>query len=153
MAVPIGVPGGGVWGQVQVGGGGGSPLENEGKRGGVGRVGGGVGTGKGTGKSMRKLCRNYLLATCPLVSPRRMVVPVHLHNFSSVSRRGGRNKGGRTQMRANANKRRQTLTNASKRRGENASKHEQMWTNANKRLHPPLFQERKRHTNMNLFGR
>ena len=40
----------------------------------------------------------------------------------SVSRRGGRNKGGCKQMRANANKRRQTLTNASKRRGENASK-------------------------------
>ena len=37
---------------------------------------------------------------------------------SSVPRRGGRNKGGHKQMRANANKRRQTLTNASKRRGD-----------------------------------
>ena len=46
-------------------------------------------------------------------------------------------------MRANASKRRQTRTNASKRRGEtqaNASKREQTWTNANKRLHPPLLQ-------------
>ena len=34
MALPIGVPGGGVWGQVQVGGGGWVPLENEGKGGG-----------------------------------------------------------------------------------------------------------------------
>ena len=63
--------------------------------------------------------------------------------IKSVSRRGGRNKGGRKQMRANANKRRQTLTNASKRRGENAranaSKREQTWINANKRLHPPPF--------------
>ena len=32
------------------------------KGGGVRRVGGGVGTSKGTGKSMRKLCRNYLIA-------------------------------------------------------------------------------------------
>ena len=41
MRAPIGVPGGGVWGRVQVGGGGGFPVENEGKKGkGVGRVGG-----------------------------------------------------------------------------------------------------------------
>ena len=56
-----------------------------------------------------------------------------------MSRRGGRNKGGRKQMRANPNKRRQTQTNASKRRGENASKREQTWTNASKRLHPPFL--------------
>ena len=31
VGVPIGVPGGGVWGRVQVGGGGGFPLENEGQ--------------------------------------------------------------------------------------------------------------------------
>ena len=46
-------------------------------------------------------------------------------SLNSVSRRGGRNKGGRKQMRANASKRRQTRTNASKRRGANASKREQ----------------------------
>ena len=54
----------------------------------------------------------------------------------SVSSRGGRNKGGRKQMRANANKRRQTRTNASKRRGENASKRGQTQTNA---YTPPLY--------------
>ena len=55
----------------------------------------------------------------------------------SVSRRGGRK-----QMRANANKRRQTLTNASKRRGENASKRKQTRANVDKRkqtLTPPLY--------------
>ena len=60
----------------------------------------------------------------------------------SVTQRGA-TKGGHKQMRANANKRRQTLTNASKRREAktqaNASKREQTWTNANKRLHPPFF--------------
>ena len=64
--------------------------------------------------------------------------------FLSVTQRGGRNKGGRKQMRANASKRRQTRTNAErKRRAQtqaNATKREQKWTNANKRLHPPLFQ-------------
>ena len=62
-----------------------------------------------------------------------------------VSRRGGRNKGGRKQMRANANKRRQTLTNASKREQTraNASKRGQTQTNAYTPLicgfgHPPL---------------
>ena len=60
----------------------------------------------------------------------------------SVSRRGGRNKGGRKQMRANASKRRQTRTNASKRRGANASKREQTWANVDKRkqtLTPPFI--------------
>ena len=55
---------------------------------------------------------------------------------------GGRNKGGRKQMRANANKRRQTLRNASKRRGENASKRKQTRANTDKRkqtLAPPLL--------------
>ena len=54
----------------------------------------------------------------------------------SVSRRGGRNKGGLKQMRANASKRRQTRTNASKRRGkmcENSSKRKQTQANASKR--------------------
>ena len=51
----------------------------------------------------------------------------------SVSRRGGRNKGGRKQMRANANKRRQMSTNASKRRGENASKRKLTRANVDKR--------------------
>ena len=51
----------------------------------------------------------------------------------SVSRRGGRNKGGRKQMQANANKRRQTSTYASKRRGENASKRKQTRANVDKR--------------------
>ena len=67
VRVPIGVLGGGVWGQVQ--GVGAVPVENNGRGEGGGRVGGGVGTGKGTGKSMRKLCRNYPLANYPLVSP------------------------------------------------------------------------------------
>ena len=52
----------------------------------------------------------------------------------SVSRRGGCNKGGRKQTRANANKRRQTRR---KRRGENAEAKTQ--ANANKRVHPPLL--------------
>ena len=51
----MGVPGGGVFGRVQVGGGGWFGflwrMREKGK--GMGRVGGGVGTGKGTGKSMR----------------------------------------------------------------------------------------------------
>ena len=62
--------------------------------------------------------------------------------FMSVSRRGGRNKGGRKQMRANANKRRQTLTNARKRGGENASKRKQTQANVDKRkqtLTPPFI--------------
>ena len=45
-------------------------------------------------------------------------------------------------MRANANKRRQTLTNASKRRGENASKRKQTRANVDKRkqtLTPPFI--------------
>ena len=59
-----------------------------------------------------------------------------------MSRRGGRNKGGRKQMRANASKRRQTRTNASKRRGENASKRKQTRANVDKRkqtLTPPFI--------------
>ena len=52
--IPINVPGAGVWGLVQDGGGGmGLPLENEGKGKGVGRAGGGEGKGKGAGKSRR----------------------------------------------------------------------------------------------------
>ena len=57
--------------------------------------------------------------------------------FISVSCRGGPK-----QKRANANKCSQTLTNASKRRGENASKRKQTRANvanANKCLHPPLL--------------
>ena len=54
MAVPIGVPDGGVWGRVRVGGEGGFPVENEGNGEGGGEGGGsGAGAGKGTGKSMR----------------------------------------------------------------------------------------------------
>ena len=72
MRVPIGVPGGGVWGPVQGVVGGGFPVENKGKgEGGWGGWGSEVGTGKGTGKSMRKPCRNYPLANYPLVSPRK----------------------------------------------------------------------------------
>ena len=41
MAVPIGVPGRGVWGRVEGGGEGGFSLENKGKRGGEGGEGGG----------------------------------------------------------------------------------------------------------------
>ena len=52
---------------------------------------------------------------------------------------GGATKGGVSKCEQNADKRRQTRTNASKRRGANASKREQTWTNANKRLHPPLL--------------
>ena len=76
-------------------------------------------------------------------------LPLHGSNRKAISQkdseshRGGRNKGGREQMRANANKRGQTLTNASKCRGENASKRGQMQTNAYNPLycgflHPPF---------------
>ena len=58
---------------------------------------------------------------------------------NSVSPRGGRNKGGRKQMRANANKRRQTLTNASKCRGENASKRKQTLESKRKQMLTPPF--------------
>ena len=54
MRVPIGVPEGGVWGCVQVGGGGVVCLWEMREKGkGVGNEGNGVGTDKGTGKSMR----------------------------------------------------------------------------------------------------
>ena len=86
MAVPIGVPGVGVWGRVEGGGGGAVFLwkirEKHGKA--VGRVGGGIGTGKGTGKSMRKLCRNYPLAVYPLVSPLN-ILEKWLANWSLVA--------------------------------------------------------------------
>ena len=70
--------------------------------------------------------------------------PFKLNQSIQCHAGGGRNKGGRKQMRANANKRRETLTNASKRRGEKRKqtqrrKREQTWTNANRRLHPPLL--------------
>ena len=62
---------------------------------------------------------------------------------------GGGNKEGRKDMRAHANKCRQTLRNASRRRGEdankvtNTSKREQTsWTNANKRLPPPMREDK-----------
>ena len=64
------------------------------------------------------------------------------HVFQCHAERGGRNRGGRKQMRANANKRGQTLTNANKRRGENASKRKQTRANADKRkqtLTPPFI--------------
>ena len=83
MAVPIGVPGVGVWGRVEGGGGVGFPLENKGKGGkGGGRAGGWIGTGKGTGKSMRKLCRNYPLAIYPLVSPLKFARKLFQQGFS-----------------------------------------------------------------------
>ena len=66
MRAPIGVPGRGVWGRVQGGGGGAVflwKIREKGK--GVGRVGGGAGTGEGTGKSIRKLCRDCPLANYP----------------------------------------------------------------------------------------
>ena len=56
-------------------------MEEKGK--GVARVGGGggVGTGTGTGRSMRKLCRNYPLATYPLKSARsEQAWPRHVWN-------------------------------------------------------------------------
>ena len=82
------------------------------------------------------------------MTPNRILFAIFCPIFSrcpgsfSVSRRGGRNKGGRKQMRANANKRRQTLTNASKRRGEDASKRKQTRANVDKRkqtLTPPFI--------------
>ena len=53
-------------------------------------------------------------------------------NFFNVRTEGGQQRGGRKQMRAKANKRRQTLTNASKRGGENASKRMQTRANVDK---------------------
>ena len=72
VRVSIGVPGRGVWGWVEgvVGGGFLWKMREKGK--GVGRLGGGVGTGKGTGKSMRKLCRNYPLASTLLFQPQTL---------------------------------------------------------------------------------
>ena len=52
MPVPIGVPRGGGWGRVQVGGGGGFPVENKGK----GRLGGGEAGGKTTTCLQQRLC-------------------------------------------------------------------------------------------------
>ena len=52
--------------------------------------------------------------------------------YLSVTQRGAQQRG-RKQMRANANKRRQPLTNASKCRGENASKRKQTRANMDKR--------------------
>ena len=87
-------------------------------------------------------------ATCNRRMPAKSQPESHVILWSSVSRTGGRNKGGRKQMRANADK--QTQTNASKRRGENASKRKQTRANVDKRkqtltppfiavfLHPPL---------------
>ena len=57
----------------------------------------------------------------------------------SVTQRGGGNKEGREQMRANANKRRQTLTNASKRRGKNASKQRANVDKGKQTLTPPFI--------------
>ena len=73
VRVPIGVPGGGVWGRVEGGWwGAGFPVESKGNEEGGGE--GGVGTRKGTGKSIRKLCRNYPLAKYPLASPRTIMI-------------------------------------------------------------------------------
>ena len=60
VAVPIGVPGRGVYGRVQGGGGGGLPLENEGKGKGVGRVAGG---GWGQAKEPASQCASFVETT------------------------------------------------------------------------------------------
>ena len=68
----------------------------------------------------------------------RTLVPVVVQCHAE----GGGNKEGRKQMRANANKHRQTSTNASKRRGENASKRKQTRANVDKSkqtLTPPFI--------------
>ena len=65
-----------------------------------------------------------------------------LEEVLSVSRRGGRNKGEHKQMRVNANKPRQTLTNADKRREMQRRKRKQTRANVDKRkqaLTPPLI--------------
>ena len=59
------VPGGGVWGRVQGGGGRRLPVENKGKGEGGGEGGGWGGDRQRTGKSMHKLCRSYPLAIYP----------------------------------------------------------------------------------------
>ena len=46
---------------------------------------GGVGTGKETGKSIRKLCRNYPLATYPLKSARGIPTPNPLNLIKSLN--------------------------------------------------------------------
>ena len=64
----------------------------------------------------------------------------------SMSRRGGRNKGGCKQMRANASKRRQTQANAERRtrRRENNKKGDQsIVAQEQKRPQPPRFQDKK----------
>ena len=57
VRVPIGVPGGGVWGRVQVGGGASFPVENEGNR---GRRWGGWGVGWGPAKEPASQCATRL---------------------------------------------------------------------------------------------
>ena len=74
-----------------------------------------------------------------LLQERRENKNVQKSSKISVTQKVGRNKGGRKQMQANADKRRQTQANAEAKTQANASKREQMWTNANKRLHPPLL--------------
>ena len=72
VRVPIGVLGGGVWGRVQVGGGGrgmGFPVENEEKTGRVwGRWRLGWGQPKKPARQCARVCQNYLVAKYPGVS-------------------------------------------------------------------------------------
>ena len=66
MRVPIGVPAGGVWGQVRVGGGAGFLLQTREK----GGWGGWGGTGKGTSNSMRASLSKLPFGKLPYGSPR-----------------------------------------------------------------------------------
>ena len=71
MRVPFGVPGRGVWGRVQGGGGGRFSAENEGKGEGGGEEGWvGWGQAKEPASQCIRVCQNYPLAICLLVSHR-----------------------------------------------------------------------------------
>ena len=79
----IGVPGGGVWGRVEVGGGGWFSDGQEGKG-----EGGGVWTGKGTGKSMRTSLSKLAFSKLPFSFPPKTVAENfgHFHASCAVER-------------------------------------------------------------------
>ena len=95
MRVPIGVPGGGVWGRVQVGGGGWFSCGKQGKGdtgwGGHGG-GGGLGTGKGTGQSMRTRLSKLPFSKLPSGVARVRLADLNGTKWTSLSQNPVRNK-------------------------------------------------------------
>ena len=74
LRVPSGVPEGGVWGRVRVGGGGWVSCEKQGKQEGGGVRGGWDGDRQRASQCAR-VCQNDPLANYPLVSPRCLLPP------------------------------------------------------------------------------